>query len=130
MGGVSTPKPPGPPFELAYATAELSAKELSALLGVFFAKGGNDRIVREDAHDAGVDLDRVLAAGPGQIEVTPDEADLTGIEDAILVMLLQEAGDRLWANVVLPWLRRRRDRPVGEQVPIKSKKGPADQVSE
>ena len=121
---------PGPPFELAYATAELSAKDLSALLQVFFVEAGNDKRVREDAQDADVDLDRVLAAGPGQIEVTPDDASLTGIEEAILVMLLQEAGDRLWANVVLPWLRRRRNRPVGEEVPIKDKKAPADQASE
>lgn len=107
----------GPPYERIYALGELTAAELRVEVLRFFAVAGGDARVREDASDAGVDLDRALEAGPGEVRVEHVGAGFTGFEEAILVMLIQEAGDRLWDHVIHPWLQRRRENALGAEEP-------------
>jgi hypothetical protein len=102
--------------EIFYKRGDLSAQDLQADVQAFFELAGDDPAARQDALDAGVDLDELLGQGPTQVEVKPDSAGLTGLEEALIVMLLTPVVQSGWKDVVLPWLQRRRGRPVGEQV--------------
>lgn len=107
-----------PGSQLIYKRADLTAEQLRSELRIFFAQAAADPQAREDARDAGINLDDQLAKGSDQVEAKAGDAGFTGFEEAIFIMLLQEGADRLWDNVVQPWLKRRHNRPVGDQAPI------------
>jgi hypothetical protein len=110
--------------QIVYERADLTADELRSELRVFFDQASDDAQVRKDALDADVDLDEQLAKGSDQIEVEAGDAGFTGFEEAIFLMLLQEGADRLWDDVVQPWLKRRHNRPIGKQAPVDSNEQP------
>jgi hypothetical protein len=103
-------KPP-----LLYERGDLTAEALRTEVETFFAVASDDPAVQQDAAEAGVNLDELLAPGPDQIRVEPADAGMTGFEEAVVIMLLTPVVESAWQDVVLPWLRRRFNRPVGEK---------------
>lgn len=100
-----------------YERGDLSADELKAELAVFFSTAADDPGVRGDAEAAGIDLDPLLAGGLDQVQVEPLDPKFTGIETALLVMLLTPPVQSAWNEVLLPWLKRRHISPVGDEEP-------------
>jgi hypothetical protein len=111
-----------PETKITYKRDELTADQLRAELRTFFVEAPADPQVRRDAQDADINLNEQLAKGSGQIEVKAGDAGFTGFEEALFIWLLQEGTDRLWDNVIQPWLRRRHNRPIGEQAPADTDK--------
>jgi hypothetical protein len=101
--------------ERKYASGELKSTELQAELVKFFESAGDDPAVRRDAEEAKVNLDELLAGGPAQIEVKGVEPQMTGAEVAIILFLLKPPVQSAWDEVVMPWLRRRHNSPLGER---------------
>lgn len=97
-----------------YGTGDLSSAELEAELREFFATAADDPATKTDAAEAGIPLDLLLAGGPEQIEVTGEDPQLTGLEIAIVVLLLQPPVQSGWDKVILPWLKRRNAKAVGD----------------
>jgi hypothetical protein len=98
-----------------YERGDLSADDLEAEVRQFFASAADDAAVQRDAEEAGIELDELLAGGPGQVEVEPREPGFTGVEETILVLLLTPVVQSAWSEVVLPWLRRRHAKPLGTE---------------
>jgi hypothetical protein len=103
------------PNEVLYARGDLSAVRLDEELRRFFAEAGADPHVRLDAESGGVDLTVALAGGVDQIRIAPADAGFSGLEGAIMVVFMQPPIESLWSEVILPWLRRRTEKPVGEE---------------
>jgi hypothetical protein len=123
----TTQRDNAPTHRRYYDVGDLQSAQLKVAIAEFFAEAVGDGRVRQDAIDAGVDLDAVLAAGPEEIEIEGEGKGFTGLEIAIAVMLLQEAGDRTWDNVIHPWLVRRKQKALGPQRdgPLKDPRPPA-----
>jgi hypothetical protein len=102
--------------ERFYERGDLTAEALEDELATFFEIAADDTFVRADAERGNISLDTLLAGGTEQIETRPGgPAELTGFEELVVIMLLSPMVNSAWSDVILPWLRRRHKKPLGEE---------------
>ncbi len=106
-----------PAITIEYTRGELSAVQLQQEVATFFdALEAGDPAIEQDALAAGVTPAALAAAGPAAFRFEGRRPGLTGVEEAILLLMLDKAFDIAWEQVVRPWINRRRGRgAVGEE---------------
>jgi hypothetical protein len=102
--------------QLEYVVKDLDAKEVQEEIRSFFAEAASDPGAKRDANDAELDLDAILADGPDQIQAKPGEAGFGGVGEVIVIVLAKKGLETFWDKVIVPWMERQNDKPLGEKI--------------